>query len=59
MTRVTTSTNGLGMLSRVGNKKTNSPFTDYLGKTEGKKVVTKGKPEITTGYFSTDDIITI
>lgn len=59
MTRIADSTRGLGMTSRVGNKKNNTPFTDYLGKTEGNKVVIKGKPEITTGYFSTDDVITI
>lgn len=59
MTRIATSTGSLGMMSRVGNKKTNTLFTDYLGKAEGNKVVTKGKPEITTGYFSTDDVITI
>lgn len=57
MARVVSSAGGLGMMSRIGNKKTNSPFTDYLGKDTIKKPV--GKPEINTGYFSTDDIITV
>ena len=54
MARVVSGAGGLGMMSRIGNKKTNAPFTDYLGKSKP-----VGKPEINTGYFSTDDIITI